>query len=126
MSKTVRQKAIHQIRLGARKDKRGEVETIEPGEEFNCPEEELTFLQNAGACVDPDRNVTRATSTTAAVQTDSAEEERQVLLGQAKELGIKGIRKDMTATKIQEKIDEWRAENGDPGPDENEYGGGVL
>lgn len=117
MSKTVRQKALHQIRLGKKKNAKGEPEIIEPNTEFDCPEDELAFLQDAGACVDPDRNVVQATKESSAVATDSAEEERQVLLGQAKDLGVKGIRKDMTAVKIQEKIDEWRAENGDPGPE---------
>ena len=112
MSDTVRQKALHQIRLG-RKTKKGERETVEPGEEFDCPKDDLEFLRESGACVDPDRNVVQATKESSAVATSSDEEERQVLLGQAKDLGIKGVRKDMTAAKIQEKIDQWRAENGD-------------
>lgn len=128
MSDTIRQKALHQIHL-ARKTKKGERETVEPGEEFDCPKDDLEFLRKSGACVDPDRNVVQATTESSAIATDSEEERRQVLLGQAKDLKIKGIRKDMTAEKLQEKIDQWRAENGD-GPvgdgDDGDDGDGPV
>lgn len=101
MSRTVKQFAIHQIRLGKSK-KNGEVNIISPGKEFDCPEDELDFLQSAGACRDPEPMGEKSPDL---VPIDP-EGARQALIAQAKNLKIKGIRKNMSKEAIQAKIDD--------------------
>lgn len=102
MSKTVKQKAVHEIRLGKPKAN-GEANIIKPGVIFDCPADDLEWLQKQGACVDVAREVVAATPV------DSEEEHRLALIEDAKALGVKGIRKDMTAEVVQAKIDQHRA-----------------
>lgn len=151
MSGTTKQRAIHEIRLGAPK-KNGEPNIIKPGETFDCPNGDLEWLQAQGACADPSEKETAkvarkaaattdpnaAASTTASASTDddqddddddqddqdgdgdgdgepdaeAAETERQELLKEAKALKIKGIRKDLTAETLREKIAEHKAAQG--------------
>lgn len=149
MSGTTKQRAIHQIRLGKPK-KNGEPSIVQPNEVFDCPNEDLEWLQAQGACVAPDEadlvaakkkaaattDPTAAASTTQTASTDDdqddddddqdddddeggegdgddaeakAEAERQELLKEAKALKIKGIRKDLTAETLREKIAEHKA-----------------
>ena len=150
MSGTTKQRAIHQIRLGKPK-KNGEPNVVQPNELFDCPNEDLEWLQNQGACVDPDESdvaaakkkaaattdPNAATSTTKTASTDDqddddqdgdgegdgdgdAEAERQELLKEAKALKIKGIRKDLTAETLREKIAEHKAAEGGEDDDEEE------
>lgn len=156
MSGTTKQRAIHQIRLGKPK-KNGEPNVVQPNELFDCPNEDLEWLQNQGACVDPDESDVAAAKKKAAATTDpnaaasttktastddqddddddqddddqdgdgdadaeAAEAERQELLKEAKALKIKGIRKDLTAETLREKIAEHKAAEGGEDDDEEE------
>lgn len=156
MSGTTKQRAIHEIRLGKPK-KNGEPNIIKPNETFDCPNEDLEWLQAQGACADLDEKETAkvarkaaattdpnaVASTTAPASTDddqddddgdqddddgdgepdaeAAEAERQELLKEAKALKIKGIRKDLSAETLREKIAEHKAaEEGGEGDDDEE------
>ena len=52
MSGTTRQRAVHEIRLKPNKD--GTPNIVKPKELFDCPDEDLKWLQAQGACVDSD------------------------------------------------------------------------
>lgn len=147
MSGTTKQRAIHQIRLGKPK-KNGQSNVVQPNELFDCPNEDLEWLQSQGACVDPDESDVAAAKKKAAATTDpnaaasttktastddqddddqdgdgdadAFEAERQELLKEAKALKIKGIRKDLTAETLREKIAEHKAAEGGEDDDEEE------
>ena len=123
MSGTTKQRAIHEIRLGKPK-KNGEPNIIKPKEIFDCPDDDLEWLQEQGACVDPDESDVVAAKKKAASTTDpntgggaddeaKAEAERLELLKEAKALKIKGIRKDFSAETLREKIAEHKAAQDD-------------
>ena len=121
MSGTTKQKAVHQIRLGKPKA-HGQGNIVNPGEVFDCPNSDLEWLQEQGACVDVDEpELAQAAS-------DDEEAERQKLLAKAKDLGIKGIRKDLNVDTLREKIAEHEAAQGgdddgdDDGSDEDVVG----
>jgi hypothetical protein len=134
MSGTTKQRAIHEIRLGAPK-KNGEPNIVKPKEVFDCPNDDLEWLQDQGACVDLDEADVASAKKKAAAATDpnagggdddeaKAEAERLELLKEAKGLKIKGIRKDFSAETLREKIAEHKAaqagdDDGDGDDDEN-------
>jgi hypothetical protein len=165
MSGTTKQRAIHQIRLGKPK-KNGQSNVVQPNELFDCPNEDLEWLQSQGACVDPDESDVAAAKKKAAATTDpnaaastddqdddqddddqdddqddddqddddqddgqdgdgdgdadAVEAERQELLKEAKALKITGVRKDLTAETLREKIAEHKAAKGGEDDDEEE------
>ena len=158
MSGTTKQRAIHEIRLGKPK-KNGEPNIVKPGEPFDCPNEDLEWLQAQGACADLDEkeiakvaakaaattdpNAAASSTSTASTDDDddddqdgddqdgdgdgddeadaeAAEAEPQELLKEAKALKIKGIRKDLTAETLREKIAEHKAAQGGEDDDDEE------
>ncbi len=113
MAKTTKQMSIHEIRLGKPK-KNGEADIVKPGKPFDCPTDELDFLQEAGACRDlTEDEAARFGGKAADVDEDDGDDEaetaRKALLEEAKGLGIKGLRANMSAEVLQGKIDEAKA-----------------
>ena len=123
---TTPQIALHEIRLGKPK-RNGEADIVAPGKMFDCPDDELEFLQSAKACRDltDDEAERLKPSKKKAAKTekedDPDEAKRLALIEEAKGMGVKGIRKDMTLETVQEKIDEHKAAEGD-GEDEDVVG----
>lgn len=122
MAKTTPQMSIHEIRLGKSK-RNGEANIVAPGKPFDCPGDELDFLQDAGAC----RNLTedeaarysggskKAAKAETGDEPDEAEKARLALIQEAKDLGVKGVRKDWSAEKTQTMIDEFKAAQDEDG-----------
>lgn len=96
---------VHQVRVKIGK----EMTIIPPKTIFNCPEEALAKLLEAGAIAEvPEPEFTRLEFTPEEEQADAA---RVALVREAEEIGVKGIRKNSTTEKIQELVDAKKAEN---------------
>ena len=72
MSGTIKQRAVHEIRLKPNKD--GTPNIVKPKETFDCPSEDLDWLQKQGACVDVEGEEDSASAKPAAKKTSAKTE----------------------------------------------------
>lgn len=69
MSGTTKQRAVHEIRLKPNKD--GTPNVVKPKEVFDCPNDDLDWLQKQGACVDVEGEEASAPAKPAAKKTSA-------------------------------------------------------
>lgn len=69
MSGTTKQRAVHEIRLKPNKD--GTPNVVRPKEVFDCPNDDLEWLQKQGACVDVEGEEASAPAKPAAKKTSA-------------------------------------------------------
>lgn len=69
MSGTTKQRAVHEICLKPNKD--GTPNIVKPKEVFDCPNDDLEWLQNQGACVDVEGEEASAPAKPAAKKTSA-------------------------------------------------------
>lgn len=122
MADTKKMIALHRITLKPDGKKEKIIEP-HPVKTFDCPVDDIEYLKDAGAIMEPtdensrievveaDGDETVVSGASGADSTeDDAETERLELLAKAKGMKIKGIRKDMAADTLREKITEAEAE----------------
>ncbi len=116
-------KAVHRIAVGKPKGN-GQLNYIEPGKNFAVEEDEARKLVKEGAATKVEAKAAPAKSDDDDGDDDkaAAEAARVARLAEAKEMGIKGLRKDAAMETIEAKIAEAKkaAEDDDGGDGEGE------
>lgn len=110
MAGTTKMIAVHQITLKS-DGKKERIIKPHPTKPFDCPNDDLAFLREAGAVKDYEAEVVEDEDDEEDDEPDAAEVERLALVDEAKKLKIKGIRKDMSAETLREKIAEAKGDD---------------
>lgn len=112
MAGTTKMIAVHQITLKP-DGKKQRIIKPHPTKPFDCPNDDLDFLREAGAVKDYETEVVEDDDDEDDDEPDQAEVERLALVDEAKKLKIKGIRKDMSTDTLREKITEAKGADDD-------------